>query len=144
MGNTHIGKNIFSKIEPRLLAHTHFECMRYSMFIKYEVSRRQSAEAEKSLHPQDDFIYVIWDFYLWGKLLDQVYSNNPQLLEELQQNIENVIAAFPQRELLHMSHSLVNHSVSIIQCCININIAISRIFCKRQFSCFLTRTKREN
>ncbi|KAJ4433186.1 hypothetical protein ANN_15443 [Periplaneta americana] len=43
----------------------------------------------------------------WGKLKSQMYSNNPHTLEELQQNIENAIAAVPQAELLSVSHNLM-------------------------------------
>lgn len=46
------------------------------------------------------------EFYLWGKLKAQIYTNNPSTLKGLQQNIESVFAAVPQAELLHMSLSL--------------------------------------
>lgn len=42
--------------------------------------------------------------------MGQVYSNKPHTLEELQQNAENAIAAIPQVELLHVSHSLINRA----------------------------------
>ncbi|KAJ4442965.1 hypothetical protein ANN_04601 [Periplaneta americana] len=57
------------------------------------------------------------DFYLWGKLKSQVYSNNPHTLEELQQNIENAIAAIPQAELLRVSHNFMKRA----QRCIDVN-----------------------
>ena len=55
------------------------------------------------------------DFYLWGKLKSQVYSNNPHTLEELQQNIQNSIDAIPQAELTRVSHGLINPAPRCIE-----------------------------
>ena len=51
------------------------------------------------------------DFYLWGKLKGQVYSNNPQTLEALEANISNAIAAItPEAELQRV---FLNLSISL-------------------------------
>lgn len=46
------------------------------------------------------------DFYLWGYLKERVYSNNPQTLEALQHNIENVINTITPATLKRVSASL--------------------------------------
>lgn len=46
------------------------------------------------------------DFYLWGKLLGRVYTNNPHTLEKIQKNTENpIVATCPAELLFWISHS---------------------------------------
>ncbi|GFT07329.1 hypothetical protein NPIL_492751 [Nephila pilipes] len=53
------------------------------------------------------------DFYLSGTLKGYVNSNNPHTLEELQQNIENSIAAIPLAQLLRVSSQFNESSTAL-------------------------------
>ena len=51
------------------------------------------------------------DFYLWGKLKGQVYSNNPQTLEAMEANILDAIAVVtPEEELQRVFLSLIRRA----------------------------------
>ncbi|PNF15704.1 hypothetical protein B7P43_G12455 [Cryptotermes secundus] len=54
------------------------------------------------------------DFYLWGKLKNVVYANNPHDLEALKQNIREAIDNIQQRELQQVSQNLFKR----IQACL--------------------------
>ncbi|KAG8186614.1 hypothetical protein JTE90_019935 [Oedothorax gibbosus] len=41
----------------------------------------------------------VCDFFLWGTLKSKLYSNNPQNLQELQQNIADEISAITKVQL---------------------------------------------
>ena len=50
------------------------------------------------------------DFYLWGKLKGQVYSNNPQTLEALEANILSAIASITLEELQRVFLNLIRRA----------------------------------
>lgn len=56
------------------------------------------------------------DYYLWGKLKDSVYMNNPHTIQELQVNITENIANITQNELMGVfqnMHRRVNACISV-------------------------------
>ncbi len=65
----------------------------------------------KELWPPRSPDLTALDFFLWGALKGQVYSNNPQTIVQLEQNIRDAVAAY-----------------SIVDAVTELNITLGRVF----------------
>jgi hypothetical protein len=55
------------------------------------------------------------DFYLWGKLKDKVYVNNPHILDELKDNIRVKISHIMREELHRVAGNIFRRSEACLQ-----------------------------
>lgn len=55
------------------------------------------------------------DFYLWGKLKDVAYKNNPRTAEELQENIRSSVQAITKEELFLVSNNLLKRADKVLE-----------------------------
>jgi hypothetical protein len=55
------------------------------------------------------------DFYLWGKLKDKVYVNNPHTLDELKDNIRVEISHITREELRHVAGNIFRRCEACLQ-----------------------------